>query len=460
MAPDIDSRNFYFGHALKFAKNGKRLHQYFTERFEALGEHLLVVIGSRYAIFTTDSNDVRYMLSENFDNYQRSPVTRANFTEFLGDGIFTSMGETWRTLRKTAQPHFKVKNTKFNSQAMVKHAKALIEYLDGLPEGAVVDMQDYFGRFTLDAFGEVGFGVNIDSLHQNKVPFAEAFTGIQGRIIKRSRFPTFYKFFGFMDSEYNNYLNIINKFCEEIVETHRNDKDLAQRADLLSHFMADGPPSTLYGSKPTAKQCEKYYRDTVMNFMIAGRDTTAALLTWTFYLFSENRDIEEKCVEEARKHLTGVDDKDIPSAANKLTYIKQCLKESLRLFPPVSIDGRAAKSDDVLPSGHVLKKNWSLVYNAYVMGRSEKYWKNAHKFDPDRWAKDDDDHEHWAFLAFFAGAQRCLGQRLALAEASVATGLLLMKLKLNRADDKPINAIHNVILISEHGLNMTVEKRK
>merc|ERR1711916_411597 len=95
------------------------------------GEHLLVVIGSRYAIFTTDSNDVRYMLSENFDNYQRSPVTRANFTEFLGDGIFTSMGETWRTLRKTAQPHFKVKNTKFNSQAMVKHAKALIDILMG-----------------------------------------------------------------------------------------------------------------------------------------------------------------------------------------------------------------------------------------------------------------------------------------------------------------------------------------
>ena len=67
--------------------------------------------------------------------------------------------------------------------------------------------------------------------------------------------------------------------------------------------------------------------------MLYNIDTTAALLTWTFYLFSENRDIEEKCVEEARKHLTGVDDKDIPSAANKLTYIKQCLKESLRLFP-------------------------------------------------------------------------------------------------------------------------------
>jgi len=249
-------------------------------------------------------------------------------------------------------------------------------------------------------------------------------------------------------------------------------------SDLLSAFMRlrdeKGQPFS-----------DLYLKDMILNFLIAGRDTTANLLTWTAYLVAQHPEVEEKLLEEHRRVLSGVVGEGNPSGEDgsgdhppsrkeegkvvltgsllkKLKYTQQVLEEALRLYPAVPLDFRQAIEDDVLPNGVFVGKGEFIGYSAYITHRSPKYWENPEKFDPDRFSSNHSSHNKlhpYQFVPFHGGPQRCLGQKMALLEAKVMCYHLFNNFKLSIVPDHPVQVHKSVTLRAKFGIKAFVEKR-
>jgi len=224
--------------------------------------------------------------------------------------------------------------------------------------------------------------------------------------------------------------------------------------DLLSQFIAkaqhDKVPFT-----------EEQAYDVVISFMIAGRDTTATLLTWTFYELAQHPDLEEKVVAEIHEMLkTSGDPPSYDVVLRDLPYTHAFLCEVLRLHPPVPSDSKVAKEEDVLPDGTVIPKNGRVIYMPYIFGRLESIWgPTANQFDPSRWLKMTEEPSQYAFITFNAGPRLCLGKQMAFYEAKMLLAMLLPRFKFSLVPDHPIQYKVSIILQLKYGLSMTVSPR-
>lgn len=164
-----------------------------------------------------------------------------------------------------------------------------------------------------------------------------------------------------------------------------------------------------------------------MNFVIAGRDTTACLLSWTFFVLSTHPDLQAKLMEEVDKVLPN---KKSPSfkavAANSMPYLHGFIYEILRVYPPVPFDSKCAQVDDVLPDGTKVPKGATLVFLPYAMGRDPARYPDPLVVRPERWIPFVNPQPH-EFPVFQAGPRICLGLEMAIFEAKVATIMLLQR---------------------------------
>ncbi|KAL8129105.1 hypothetical protein V2J09_018260 [Rumex salicifolius] len=160
-----------------------------------------------------------------------------------------------------------------------------------------------------------------------------------------------------------------------------------EKEDILSRFL-------LESTRDPDNMDESYLRDIILNFVIAGKDTTANAIVWFLYLLSKNPLVQLTILQETTRvlsttHVTGVDDfvgLITDETLEKMPYFHAALTETLRLYPVVPVDGRTALSDDVLPSGHQIKKGDNVYYIAYAMARMPYLWgDDAEEFRPERW---------------------------------------------------------------------------
>ncbi|RRT33575.1 hypothetical protein B296_00052257 [Ensete ventricosum] len=188
----------------------------------------------------------------------------------------------------------------------------------------------------------------------------------------------------------------------------------------------------------------KYLRDIILNFVIAGRDTTAGTLSWFFYMLCKHPKVQEKVAQEVRdatKIKGGVSiDEFVASlteeALNGMQYLHASLTETLRLYPAVPLDFKHCFSDDTLPDGFDVKKGDLVNYQPYPMGRMQFLWgEDAEDFRPERWLNSDGvfvPESPFKFPAFQAGPRICLGKEFAYRQMKIfaATLLCFFKFKL------------------------------
>ncbi|KAL0397808.1 UNVERIFIED_CONTAM: cytochrome [Sesamum calycinum] len=165
----------------------------------------------------------------------------------------------------------------------------------------------------------------------------------------------------------------------------QNDKE-----DILSRFLVES-------KKDPGTMTDQYLRDIILNFMIAGKDTTANTLSWFIYVLCKNPLIQENVAQEVRRVIRSPQNEDsvdnfvesiTDEALEEMHYLHATLTETLRLYPAVPVDGRCAETDDTLPDGFKLKKGDGVYYMAYAMGRMAYIWgDDAEEFKPERWLK-------------------------------------------------------------------------
>jgi len=176
---------------------------------------------------------------------------------------------------------------------------------------------------------------------------------------------------------------------------------------------------------------EEFMKDMVLNFLIAGRDTTAHALSWCIFLIIQHPQVESRILDEINT-VCGCNDLKYDDLKD-LTYLQAVINETLRLYPSVPTDSKVATADDILPDGTVLGTGCVVQFNAYCMGRCAEIWgEDAAHFRPDRWLNSAPPSSY-TYPVFNAGPRECLGKRLTLVEMKAALCSILRSVKLTLA---------------------------
>ncbi|KAL6660058.1 hypothetical protein ACP70R_002180 [Stipagrostis hirtigluma subsp. patula] len=399
------------GATVEQLRNYHSMHDWLVEY---LSKHRTVTVDMPFTSYTyiADPVNVEHVLKTNFTNYPKGDVYRSYMHVLLGDGIFNADGELWRKQRKTASFEFASKNLRdFSAIVFREYSLKLSSILSQASKtGKVVDMQELFMRMTLDSICKVGFGVEIGTLSPDlpENSFAQAFDAANIIVTLRFIDPLWrLKRFLHVGSEalLEQSIKLVDEFTysvirrrkAEIVEARASGKqekgDEQIKHDILSRFIELGEAS---GDDGSGFGDDKSLRDVVLNFVIAGRDTTATTLSWFTYMAMSHPEVAEKLrrelsafeAERAREEGVtlvhsgagaGAADDDAAFAARvaqfasllnydslgKLVYLHACVTETLRLYPSVPQDPKGILEDDVLPDGTKVKAGGMVTYVPY-----------------------------------------------------------------------------------------------
>lgn len=462
--------------------NAGRVHEWVTEFLRAAPGMSHVARGLWGSpvdvLLTANPADVAHVFTANFGNYPKGEDFTSLF-DVLGDGIFNADGESWAFQRRKA--HALLSDARFRAAVAASTARklgeGLVPLLDGVAAGAaVVDLQDVFMRLTFDLTAMFVFGVDPGCLAADfpRVPFATAMDEAEAVLFYRHVTPVPWL-------RLQTYLNIghhkkmvkaqqvLDASIAEYVSLRReraasvdSNADETDAADLLTLYMACQNEVGKEGS-----EFDRFLRDTTLNLMIAGRDTTSSALTWFFWLLSNHPDVEAKILAELRENPSSGGIGSHPSAADlkRLVYLHAALSESLRLYPPVPFEHKAAARPDTLPSGPAVWPSRRVIVSFYSMGRMESVWgKDCLEFRPERWLTAAGRLRHepsYKFVAFNVGPRTCLGRDLAFTQMKAVVAAVLPRFRVEVADGAAAARPKlSIILHMKDGLKVRVYKRQ
>ncbi|KAK4789274.1 hypothetical protein SAY86_020593 [Trapa natans] len=385
-------------------------------------------------IFTGNPDTVQHILKTNFSSYHKGDLTYTTLKEILGNGIFNVDGDSWKFQRQIASHEFSTRSLRKFVETVVDTElnDRLIPLLsEAARKRAVLDIQDILQRFAFDNICKIAFGYDpaclTESLPEEK--FARDFDEAAKLSTQRFGlpFPILWKIKRVLGIGSERRLRIavsdVRNFARKIVHDKKREQQLKgsgsslETVDLLSRFLNSGHSD------------EEFVIDIVISFILAGRDTTSAALTWYFWLLFRNPHVEDEVVREIREKS----DAPIFEDVKDMMYTHASLCESMRFYPPVPLDTKEALRDDVLPDGIAIKKGTRITYHSYAMGRSEKIWgADWAEFRPERWLEKVAS-EKWAFVGkdpftypvFQAGPRICLGREMAFLQMKrIVSGVL------------------------------------
>ncbi|KAJ4731043.1 Cytochrome P450 86B1 [Rhynchospora pubera] len=424
-------------------------------------------------LLTCDPANVGHVFTSNFANYPKGKEFAVIF-EVLGDGIFNADYDSWAFQRRKA--HLLMTNTKFRNFAYQSTKEKLeccmLPLLGELAKSdRVVDMQDIFLRLTFDITSTFTFGFDPGCLAPDfpSVPFANAMDEVEEILFYRHVVPYQYLL---LQQKYNfgthkrmqMAWNIIDQVIAQYVAKRKeilnswSSEESERSADLLSSYIVCQNEVGKQG-----EEFNKFLRDTTFNLMVAGRDTTSAALTWFFYLLHKNPHVEEKILQELK--VLAPKNPTFPSVAEikQLVYLHAALCESLRLYPPVPFEHKAARKPEILPSGVPVNRRRRIMFSIYAMGRMDGIWgKDCLEFRPERWLSESGKLRHepsYKFMAFNSGPRTCLGKDLAFTQMKAVVAAILTRYRIEVVPGFQARPKFSIILHMQEGLKVQVKPR-
>ncbi|KAL8914793.1 MAG: hypothetical protein Q9171_000629 [Xanthocarpia ochracea] len=376
-------------------------------------------------LFTMEPENVKSILATDFKSYRLGEEREKNLRPILGDGIFTSDGAQWQHSRDMLRPCF-VRSQLGDQELFEKHFQHLLREIPR--DGSTVDLQDLFFRLTLDIASEFLFGTSTYTLLVEKrrpedEKFVEAFTYVQNMIEGKSGFLSLF----LPDRRFKKDYWVDTLIERSLASTSEKANHPPGRYVLLHELVAVTPDKVRI-------------RTELLNILLAGRDTTAALLSDVWWTISREPQVWTRLQKEVRALENPLgDERPIFEELKNMKYLRAVLNESLRLHPVVPANSRQAVTDTRLPLGGgvdgkspvFVPKGTIVAYCIYAMHRRpDLYGEDADEFKPDRWLDEAGKkglRVGWEYLPFNGGPRICIGQQFALTEASYITVRLLQE---------------------------------
>jgi cytochrome P450 len=378
--------------------------------------------------------------------FHKSELTRRITARMLGQGLLISEGEFWRRQRRLAQPAFHRSRVNDYAATMLEIAQAHIgEWRDGEERNIAQEMT----ALTLDIAVRTLFGTTLPGESRQ---VGQAMTFLMRYSLRRQRLP-----FRIPETwptpanrRANRELEFIGSLVYRIISERRAEGNSNHHTDLLALLM-DAMDDD--GSQMTPQQLH----DETMTLFLAGHETTAQMLAWTWYALSQNPAAEARLHEELRGVLGSrpIEAADFP----RLPYLQAVMNEVLRLYPPAYILARETVEPCEI-GGYELRPGSTIIFSQWVMQRDARYYDDPDVFRPERWLDGLMDRlPAGAYFPFGDGPRRCIGQGFALLEAAIVTATLAQKFRFKLVPGHPVVAEPLVTLRTRHGIQMTLQAR-
>ena len=414
----------------------------------------------RHSFIVSDPAGIRRVLLENPQNYPKADVEHRILGPGMGNGLILSEGETWRAHRRIMAPAFDHRTVERYAPVMSGAALSLATRWQSLSAGHAVEAGAEMMQLTLEIISRSMFAADSDSIreivsegsdrYQEAMmvgllefmpgfgPLWSAYKGRRGRAIMR------------------DFDRAVFRLIGERMKTASPDRALDRTPDpprdLLDRLIESRDEQT--GTRMSPREV----RDQVLTIFVAGHETTALALMWTWYLLSLHPEHEARMHEEIDAVLAGREPQwqDVP----RLTYTRMILQESMRLYPPVhTLAFRQAQQQDTI-CGLRIPPNSLITIMPWLLHRHRLYWRDPGVFDPERFSPEAAAaRDRLVYLPFGFGPRICIGGSFAMTEAVLILATLAQKFRLRLVPGHPVEPQALFTLRAKHGIRMTLEPR-
>ncbi|MGY1870302.1 MULTISPECIES: cytochrome P450 [Nocardia] len=390
---------------------------------------------------------VDHVLKRHHHNYERNGPAVEMARKMFGNGVGTAARPEWLWQRRLLQPAFHRRRiTEFTEIMASSIATTLHRWDRAMTSGATIDVGSEMTDLTLRIVLRTLF-----DLHPADAKlriFSDSFTVATQELASFMRFPLLpmsvptpghYRF--------RQALNVLDSATYEMICLQRSNQ--GSHRSLLSRIMEARDTET--GERMNVRQI----RDEVLTMLFAGHETSANTLTWVWHLLGCHPEVEERLRAEID---TVVGDRqplmaDLP----RLTYTRQVIQETLRLYSPAWQNYRQAVDDDII-GGYRIPAGTTVFWSYYFVHRHQSYWPNPDQFDPDRFSAADGARvETPGYYPFGAGPRLCIGNNFAMAELQLTIAMTLQRYRLIPTSNRPIDPVALITLHPRRPMTVTLE---
>jgi cytochrome P450 len=432
-----------FGSGRTYADDPLR---FLTACERAYGDVARFDLGQVEAYMLADPQAIERVLVSDADHFRKPDFRNDAIGELLGEGLLLSEGEDWARQRELANPAFSMGRLAAFDDRIVTDAE---EMLADWTDGDVIDVQEAMTAVTLSVIVDLMLGTDlsderIHTIQESLDPLGAEFEPDPLNFAV----PAWVPLPG--DREFQQALATLEGVVDDIVAQRRGTEGSG----------SDGPMdllSVLLRAQNRGEQTDKQLRDEVVTILLAGHDTTALSLTYTWYLLSEHPGARERVHEELDAVLDG--DRPTMDDVREFEYVEWVIDEAMRLYPPVHTIYREPTTDVEL-SGYPIPEGAPIMLPQWAIHRSPRFWDEPDTFDPERWRPERaQERPRFAYFPFGGGPRHCIGKHLAKLEAQLILATTASQYELDYDRDRPLELSPSLTIHTADGVPMRVSER-
>jgi cytochrome P450 len=398
-----------------------------NHNFDRYGDVFRASIFGRETYVVRDPQYAQHILRKNWNNYRKGMAIK-RIGLLLGSGLMVSEGEFWTTQRRMIQPVFERKTISRFADLVITANKTLLQkWISAAHKKENVNVTRDISLMVLEVILVALFGDDYERL----APYFILISDVAARDLQFAQ----------------RFRSLGNVVAQLIGERRRQD---VSATDILGVLIAARDRKN---GKP---MLDRQIVSEIMTLVVAGHETTASTLNWTWYLLSQNPSLEEKLSRELE--LQSFEERDVPNHLAEFTYTRQVLEEALRLYPAGWLMTRKALKDDRLGDWYVPART-EIYISPYFIQRHPALWEAPDRFNPDRFIGGAPDRRLVTTLPFSAGPRNCIGELFARFEMQIHLIMVAKQLRLRCIDDTPPEIEAGVNLRSKRDIIMKLETK-